>query len=522
QSLRERLNKGLSIDLDDEEFSVHEVASVFKSFLADLPEPLLTDSYYGAHVQVTGLEDEDPKRSTPLSTPQGHAPILHKVSRHQDRNKMSASNLGTVFSTHILCPRKISAEALKSNHVLLTKSVGFMIQRAPELFDVPDQLTTDIKLYWNQRKKNAGSLAVSEPSPPGSPVVNTVFTFVDRRTTKEVSKESSTDTALAALYAHVQALPESAQKKKLIQRLNDANGCGTPGRVTPSAVSSSKKGLRAGVVGGPLRKTLHSSHQGEMAPTASQLPSRATPSSILLSDKLWGLAQSKAPLPPAAINSSTPQRVTSLLRDHKKTITTPNGLQGPSIDLHSPLRAQEGQEHSPITSVALKMPSEMQETLMTPRCRRPVMAMIVEPTESPCQPSKYNEDEPSPLFNDEEGEEEEGISSSSCDESDKYFESLEDDDDLDQSLLPEFKKYILEKVAGKKTEGISEEVNELLNGELALSESMRMVLDGVDPEPSVLEPVDVDEMPQDYEKGNDENHLSHGPLIHEPIVTLQQ
>ena len=61
-----------------------------------------------------------------------------------------------------------------------------------------------------------------------SPVVNTIFTFVDRQKTKEITSESTTDTALAELYAQVQSMPESAQKKRLISKLNDANGFGTP------------------------------------------------------------------------------------------------------------------------------------------------------------------------------------------------------------------------------------------------------------------------------------------------------
>ena len=61
-----------------------------------------------------------------------------------------------------------------------------------------------------------------------SPVVNTIFSFVDRQRTKEVTSESTTDTALAELYAQVQAMPESAQKRRMISKLNDANGHGTP------------------------------------------------------------------------------------------------------------------------------------------------------------------------------------------------------------------------------------------------------------------------------------------------------
>ena len=52
QALKERLNKGVALNLDEEEFSVHECAAVLKHFLAILPEPLLTDACYRAHCQV--------------------------------------------------------------------------------------------------------------------------------------------------------------------------------------------------------------------------------------------------------------------------------------------------------------------------------------------------------------------------------------------------------------------------------------------------------------------------------------
>ena len=50
--LKERLNRGVPMDLDRGEFSVHECASVLKIFLSELPEPLLTDRFFHAHCQV--------------------------------------------------------------------------------------------------------------------------------------------------------------------------------------------------------------------------------------------------------------------------------------------------------------------------------------------------------------------------------------------------------------------------------------------------------------------------------------
>ena len=51
-NLTDPYTKGVVIDLDGGEFSVHECSGVLKSFLSDLPEPLLTDACYRAHCQV--------------------------------------------------------------------------------------------------------------------------------------------------------------------------------------------------------------------------------------------------------------------------------------------------------------------------------------------------------------------------------------------------------------------------------------------------------------------------------------
>ena len=80
QVLKQRLNRGTPITLDDGEFSVHECAAVLKGFLQvrenveqasflidptelhvtlqDLPEPLLTEAHFEAHRQVAQMGDE--------------------------------------------------------------------------------------------------------------------------------------------------------------------------------------------------------------------------------------------------------------------------------------------------------------------------------------------------------------------------------------------------------------------------------------------------------------------------------
>ena len=79
--------------------------------------------------------------------------FLSNVTRHEADNRMNAENLGTLFSTNILCPRKLSPEILQSNHQLLSKAVTFMIEHAEKLFELPEKLCIDVQNYVNQKDK---------------------------------------------------------------------------------------------------------------------------------------------------------------------------------------------------------------------------------------------------------------------------------------------------------------------------------------------------------------------------------
>ena len=54
QELKNLLNSGADLNLDCGTYSPHDCASVLKSFLADLPEPLLTEAHYPIHCRIAG------------------------------------------------------------------------------------------------------------------------------------------------------------------------------------------------------------------------------------------------------------------------------------------------------------------------------------------------------------------------------------------------------------------------------------------------------------------------------------
>lgn len=54
QALRELLNSGADVDLESGDFHPNDVATLLKTFLGELPEPLLTHRHFHAHLKIAG------------------------------------------------------------------------------------------------------------------------------------------------------------------------------------------------------------------------------------------------------------------------------------------------------------------------------------------------------------------------------------------------------------------------------------------------------------------------------------
>lgn len=102
-----------------------------------------------------------------------------------------------------------------------------MITSGTSIFLIPEKLSTDVRAYFvEQKRRRETTEKVFDDSISECSVANTVYTFVDREKTAEAHISNTTDTALAQLYAHIQSLPESSKKKKLIKQFNKQNGQG--------------------------------------------------------------------------------------------------------------------------------------------------------------------------------------------------------------------------------------------------------------------------------------------------------
>ena len=436
QTLKERLNKGISIDLDSGEFSIHECAATLKKFLSDLSEPLLTDAYYKAHCQVTSLStDEEEEKLVEkkinalqllfLLIPEANLillkdllKLLHSVVENSDVNKMNSQNLATVFATHILCPRRLTPDALQSNHQLYIKAVSFMIDHGEKLFTVPPKLLKDIEMFWTVNVEKDLSSNRQIFGPTNSPVVNTIYSFVDRQKTKEASLTSTTQTALAELYAQVQAMPESAQKKRLINKLNDANGCGTPSISTKKRRRAEASSKLKNLLTPRASKKKEGKHHGSynIDTRARKLnESEVTPvSSYKRQDSRGnsaGLVTFTAP-PPVDQDGASPEL---------KAQSTPKCRPPPPPPRVSSLKKERPQTSRPSF--------DDRDFLHTPRCRKPMAIGLSPMLEQTC-----TDDEELPEINEEKSIKQDVSTSSSIIEAEAKL-LLASDVDPSDSLM---------------------------------------------------------------------------------------
>ncbi|KAH8252506.1 hypothetical protein KR032_000289, partial [Drosophila birchii] len=334
--LRLHIQNDKPLDLELAGFSAHDCATVFKSFLAELPEPLLTDAHYPAHLQIaplchalsgqvaaTGERQQHLLNSVQLLLlllPEEHRDLLrhiiemlHAVAQHEKSNKMSAENLATLFTPHLICPRQLPPEVLHYQAKKMSSIVSYMIVRGVDIFEVPGKLSTDIRAYFleRKRKKTMSPEQTLDESISDVSTVNTVYTFVDRAATAAATNTNNTDTELAQLYAHIQSMPESSKKRRLIKQFNKQNGQGTPLQlVVMNRLKNNEATRSAKSLGDSIKK--HIFHKSLMSRTPKRVPPPSfhiahggaeTPNlSHVKQPKLRVLFQS--PTPPTPISST--------------------------------------------------------------------------------------------------------------------------------------------------------------------------------------------------------------------------
>uniref|UniRef100_A0A8C3RDB6 Myosin IXA n=1 Tax=Cyanoderma ruficeps TaxID=181631 RepID=A0A8C3RDB6_9PASS len=113
------LRQGLDTDIENvnlDDYNIHVIASVFKQWLRDLPNPLMTFELYEEFLRVMGLQERketvrgvysviDQLSRTHLSTLERLIFHLVRIALQEETNRMSANALAIVFAPCILrCP----------------------------------------------------------------------------------------------------------------------------------------------------------------------------------------------------------------------------------------------------------------------------------------------------------------------------------------------------------------------------------------------------------------------------------
>ncbi|XP_056656408.1 unconventional myosin-IXa isoform X6 [Monodelphis domestica] len=113
------LRQGLDTDLDSvnlDDYNIHVIASVFKQWLRDLPNPLMTFELYEEFLRAMGLQERketihgvysviDQLSRTHLNTLERLIFHLVRIALQEETNRMSANALAIVFAPCILrCP----------------------------------------------------------------------------------------------------------------------------------------------------------------------------------------------------------------------------------------------------------------------------------------------------------------------------------------------------------------------------------------------------------------------------------
>ncbi|KAJ1358227.1 hypothetical protein KIN20_016596 [Parelaphostrongylus tenuis] len=153
------------IDTDERAYYLdpHSVCSVLKSYLRELPDPLLTHRLHNDWVNASKFEDE--ARLQAFERCLGELPacnrhnltyqisFLSEMLQHQEQTAMNCGNLAIVFDPNLL------GSDIDGNNTVGTKIVETFLKNSSRLFDCP-VVTTVTVIVPKVNKKPGTSVAL--------------------------------------------------------------------------------------------------------------------------------------------------------------------------------------------------------------------------------------------------------------------------------------------------------------------------------------------------------------------------
>ncbi|XP_011905837.1 PREDICTED: rho GTPase-activating protein 44 isoform X5 [Cercocebus atys] len=357
------------VDVQEYSADPHAIAGALKSYLRELPEPLMTFELYDEWIQASNIQEQDKKLQALWNACEklpkaNHNNIrylikfLSKLSEYQDVNKMTPSNMAIVLGPNLLWPQAEGniTEMMTTVSLQIVGIIEPIIQHADWFF--PGEIEFNITgNYGSPVHVNHNANYSSMPSPDMDPA--------DRRQPEQARRPLSvaTDNMMLEFYKKdgttksKELSPGSAQK-------------GSPGSSQGTACAGTQPGAQPGA-------------QPGTSPSPSQPPADQSPHTLRKVSKKLAPIPPKVPFgqPGAVADQSAGQPSPVSLSPTPPSTPSPYGLSYPQgYSLAS------GQL-SPAAAPPLASPSVFTSTLSK---SRPTPKPRQRPTLPPPQPPTVN------------------------------------------------------------------------------------------------------------------------------------
>lgn len=153
-------------EVDFEKYQVHVLASVLKSFLREMPEPLLTFECYENFITAANLEDPQDRVTTLYDILKKLPPAnydlmerlvfhLSRIALHEEVNRMSAASLAIVFAPCVLRTNKVvpaqdSLQDISSQTQCIETIIREQLRKVRSTLDDIDTLDTACQAATNR------------------------------------------------------------------------------------------------------------------------------------------------------------------------------------------------------------------------------------------------------------------------------------------------------------------------------------------------------------------------------------
>ncbi|KAM5309231.1 rho GTPase-activating protein 44 isoform 4-T4 [Glossophaga mutica] len=352
------------VDVQEYSADPHAIAGALKSYLRELPEPLMTFELYDEWIQASNIQEQD-KRLQALWNACEKLPkanhnnirylikFLSKLSEYQDVNKMTPSNMAIVLGPNLLWPQAEGniTEMMTTVSLQIVGIIEPIIQHADWFF--PGEIEFNITgNYGSPVHVNHNANYSSMPSPDMDPT--------DRRQPEQARRPLSvaTDNMMLEFYKK-----DGTSKGK---ELSPGSGQkGTPGSSQGALCTGTQPGMQSGT-------------------SPSQLPADQSPHTLRKVSKKLAPIPPKVPFgqPGAATEQSPSQPSPLSLSPTPPSTPSPYGLSYPQ---GYPLAS--GQLSPAAAAPPLASPSSFTSTLTK---SRPTPKPRQRPTLPPPQPPTVN------------------------------------------------------------------------------------------------------------------------------------